>query len=43
LDSSGGTTIGPSDPNDYRGYGPGTDLEQVIIRSRPGDIIQASS
>ena len=43
LDSGGGTTIGPSDPNDYRGYGPGTDLEQVIIRSRPGDIIQASS
>lgn len=43
LDSGGGTTIGPSDPNDYRGYGPGTDLEQVIIRSRPGDIIQAST
>lgn len=43
LDSGGGTTIGPSDPNDYRGYGPGTDLEQIIIRSRPGDIIQAST
>lgn len=40
IDSNGNSTVGPTDPNDVRGYGPGGDeLKQVIIRSRAGDTI----
>lgn len=40
IDSNGNSTVGATDPNDVRGYGPGGDeLKQVIIRSRAGDTI----
>ena len=43
LDSNGNSTIGPTDPNDVRGYGPTGDQGsvEVIVRSRAGDTISS--
>jgi len=43
LDSNGNSTVGATDPNDVRGYGPTGEAEsiQIIVRSRAGDTISS--